>query len=273
MILSKQYTSPHLEEEQQNQHIMDSGTLHPSAQSHSSYQASRPFSNQRRGSAATGDYHSSSPPLPNLNRPSPLEHRPDLISTPPLHTPWRRDSLPSISQLTGELPGQERPPRHPVRTRHTSSPASLLLEDAQLRRHSIATLSHHHDTVTNRGSDPSSSSSTCSSPTLDCYSTPHSPPRRLSNAHMVAPYSRTPELRVSHRLAERKRRKQMKDLFDDLRDMLPVDKGLRTSKWEILSKAVGYISHLHERERNLTKETEDLKREIMTLKQQKQQQQ
>ncbi|KAI0750850.1 hypothetical protein C8Q80DRAFT_1306939 [Daedaleopsis nitida] len=76
------------------------------------------------------------------------------------------------------------------------------------------------------------------------------------------PYSRSPELRVSHKLAERKRRKEMKELFDELRDQLPADRGMKASKWEILSKAIDFIVTLKQNHQDMGREIDMLRHEL-----------
>ncbi|ORX91105.1 hypothetical protein K493DRAFT_53785 [Basidiobolus meristosporus CBS 931.73] len=89
----------------------------------------------------------------------------------------------------------------------------------------------------------------------------------VSEEERSGPYSRTPALKVSHKLAERKRRKEMKELFDELREHLPVEKRVKLSKWEILSKSFEYIQQLHTNQEKLSREASDLRHQVAVLKQ------
>lgn len=107
-----------------------------------------------------------------------------------------------------------------------------------------------------------------------------------SKESSATPYSRSPELRVSHKLAERKRRKEMKDLFDELRDQLPADRGMKASKWEILSKgmfvrtchrdpcpdhgntlAIDFVAQLKQSHQDMAREIDMMRHELETVRQ------
>lgn len=67
-----------------------------------------------------------------------------------------------------------------------------------------------------------------------------------------------------HKIAERKRRRDMKELFEELRACLPSSGKL--SKWEVLEKAVDFIDYLTETQAELSKKKTELLSNINELK-------
>ncbi|CDO75612.1 hypothetical protein BN946_scf184858.g52 [Trametes cinnabarina] len=109
------------------------------------------------------------------------------------------------------------------------------------------------------GNEPQQTSPGSSANPEDASSSSSRPSDKPSGS---TPYSRSPELRISHKLAERKRRKEMKELFDELRDQLPADRGMKASKWEILSKAIDFIVTLKQSHQDMGREIEMLRHEL-----------
>lgn len=86
---------------------------------------------------------------------------------------------------------------------------------------------------------------------------PHSPQQPVASERLDS----TATIKYSHKMAERKRRKEMNDTFDELRVLLPFKHG-NYSKWEILTGASSHIETLKEARIKLLVQKEILHREL-----------
>lgn len=166
-------------------------------------------------------------------------------SVPPFAAGGARPGQPALTVSSVPATPSERD--HPRKSRSASNPAFQSAEPAPQPAHP--------------GSRPDwqthSQASTRQNSSGSIHLDPLSLPGSLMNKD--SPYSRSPELRVSHKLAERKRRKEMTQLFEDLRDSLPFDRGLKASKWEILSKAIEYVAQLKSYTAELAEDNRNLR--------------
>ncbi|KAJ1971132.1 hypothetical protein H4R35_005447 [Dimargaris xerosporica] len=225
----------------------------------------------RPGGPGLGVNRGHLPPPP----PPPPGHRPPGPGYPPSQRPGPPPNMPDFPPPSGRFGP---PPLHPPSASSATGPHDPSPYPAgfnMARRASMPVIAHENMKA---GGDPyfRPPGGHPDGGAYGGYPHPSSYPMGLNGHGYLAqreiakgetPYSRSPELRVSHKLAERKRRREMKDLFDELRDQLPLDKSLKTSKWEILSKAIVFISDLKDSEKAHREEAESLRNQLAVLKQ------
>ncbi|KAL7274354.1 hypothetical protein RUND412_002748 [Rhizina undulata] len=211
------------------------------------------------------------PQGPHPNAPSPTKGFPYAFPDPEFAGPAlgrdSRDGIPPGRTSTSSLPGSTsslygansgllRPnsnhyqnPHITVDSANGSSPFPSANHHPQYPSNLNESQHHHHHHLSNRRASLGLNDSSSSAAT---------------------PYSRTPELRVSHKLAERKRRKEMKDLFDELRDQLPAERGGKSSKWEVLTKAIEFINTMKQNQDTFIRSQDVMQRELDALRNEQQ---
>ncbi|GAA5796946.1 hypothetical protein EDC94DRAFT_594777 [Helicostylum pulchrum] len=229
-------------------------------------------SSQRRHSIANMDLNTRS--LHHHHEPHIYHHQPPPQQQQSFPGHYSAPSSPPLQHSHQKL---NKHPLIPFSPYNNGRPKSMMVEDdlppPPMRRNSSALVYRNNNTRDHLVSSRRMSSSSSSTSSLHRvnqignFKEEEEEEDDDDDKHeMEGIYSRSPELRISHKLAERKRRKEMKDLFEELKDALPVDKSMKTSKWEILSKAVEYIGMLRHRDYGMEQELVMLKHELESLK-------
>ncbi|KAI0254393.1 hypothetical protein BJV78DRAFT_1152491 [Lactifluus subvellereus] len=200
----------------------------------STHSPDQPSTVQSEGDGSSSSRPFDPSPVPPIGMVPPSPFSPERRMSVPTNLPSTMSPNPTVSRV---LRSRSRPP---------SAGRARAVETA-----AESTTSHTAIETESGGPASASSSAVLSS---------------LAKDAGMTPYSRSPELRVSHKLAERKRRKEMKDLFDELRDQLPADRGMKASKWEILSKAIDFIAQLKQGHQDMSREIDILRHELESIR-------
>lgn len=157
--------------------------------------------------------------------------------------PMARNANPLMSQNGSPMRYHPHPfhPSPPSQHRHRPPPALPVVHSPSLRPTAANTQSLRRFSLATPGSEREEES---------------------NKGHFV----RTPELKVSHKIAERKRRQEMRDIFDELKTLLPMDQSSKTSKWEILKRAAEYVRTASSMQQAQLTQIESLREEVETLK-------